>query len=872
MSRGSTSASRERSSERAGSVAFGAGILIAAACAVALLPERPPPPVAKASEEAPVATGPGGAGAPVLAPGDALASMQVVPGVRVTLAASEPMVASPVAAAFDEDGRLWVVEMTTYMRDLDGVGEQEKRNRLVVLRDTDGDGDFDESRVFLDDLALPRGVAPCYGGALVIEPPHLVFCKDTNGDGRADMRMELLDGFTGLDNPEHAANSLVYGVDNWYHLSQHNVEFRFDGKTVVTRPTPAHGQWGMTQDAWGRTYTTPNSDPLLLDLVPRHYGARNRNQGAVSFLGRSIVSDKSVYPVHPTPGVNRGYQKGTLREDNTLRTLTAACGPAWYDSDALGEGFRSSAFVCEPAGNVVKRYVFSDKGGVPSGSNAYEGREFLASTDERFRPVNAITGPDGALYVLDMYRGVIQHKLFLTPYLRGQIESRRLQSPVDCGRIYRIAREGETGSARPRLSGASNEELVRLLSHEDQWWRLTAQRLLVERGAVEAAEAVRAVSRDGSSEVARLHALWTLDGIGTITKGDVEAALADAAAPVRMAGVRLAERFLADPGIVERIEQFTRSGEKWERVQAVCTLGELPGSQRVPLLGAVLREHGGDRELRDAAVSGLGGLEAATIRELTQDQKWGAGKEARGVLNTLADCLLRGTPEARLELVELTASLASDLNPAAEALVGRIRVAQRLDSDKPRPILLARAPKRWQSAMGERLNTLSVSMGEAEVYFDWPDRPPVRRVQGTRPLTTSELAQFERGAAVYKQACVSCHQGNGRGASGLAPTLVASPIAEGPAERLASVLIHGLEGTWKMGELTYEAAMPPTPLRDDADIAAVMTFIRRSFGNAGDPVKVEEVTAARAAHRDRGKPWTRAEVEGGVEAWGVGRR
>jgi mono/diheme cytochrome c family protein/glucose/arabinose dehydrogenase len=802
-------------------------------------------------------------GAPVLSPAVGLASLAAAPGVRVTLAASEPSVISPVAGAFDEDGRLWVVEMRTYMPDADATGETEARNRVVVLTDADGDGVFERSDVFLDGLSLPRGVAPCFGGALVIEPPSLYFCKDTDGDGRADVKKKLLDGFTGLENPEHAANGLLLGLDNWYHLSQHDTEFRFDGEKVETRRTPAHGQWGIAQDVYGRVYTTPNSDPLLIDLAPKHYAARNRSKGGVSFVGRSIVADKSVHPVHPTPGVNRGYQKNVLRDDQRLATVTAACGASFYDADALGEGSRGSAFVCEPAGNVVKRYVFGERDAIPAGRNAYENAEFLASSDERFRPVNTVVGPDGALYVLDMYRGVIQHKLFQTPYLRAQIDARRLASPTDLGRVYRVTGAAGAGaSERPHLSSEPSEKLVPLLSHEDQWWRLAAQRLLVERRATEVAGLVRGVfGSEGSGELARLHALWTLEGIGSLGVAEVLEAMSDDSARVRAAGVRVSEGFLGNAEVLQRVAALVDDADRWVSVQAVCTLGELPREERMARLVGVLRAHGDDRWVRDAAATGLGGAELTAMQGLVSDEAWCTEKAGRAVLDELADMMLRAGDKERADLVEFAAGLASDDHAAAEGLVMRIRAAQRLGSDKPRPIALDRAPSRWIGAMGERFNTLGTDMGESEVYFDWPGRPEVRRVAGTRPLTTDELARFDRGRVVFMSSCVSCHQADGRGSSGLGPPLVASPIAEGPAERFASVLIHGLEGTWKIGEMTYEAAMPPAPVPEDDDLAAVMTYVRRSFGNAADPVRPDEVTAARAAHKGRGRPWTRAEVE-----------
>lgn len=359
-----------------------------------------------------------------------------------------------------------------------------------------------------------------------------------------------------------------------------------------------------------------------------------------------------------------------------------------------------------------------------------------------------------------------------------------------------------------------------------------------------------------------LHTLWVLEGLGALEAEDVVAAMSHPSASIRSAGIRMAEAFLERADVLDRAVALTSDADPWVRVQAVCSLGELAPEARVGRLVEVLKARAGERAVRDAAATGLARHELEAIEALAPDEEWCATKNGRAVIEELADIPLRGSDADRRELVEMVANLASGDHPSAEGLVGRIRAAQKLDSDKPRPIGLDRAPARWISAQGERFNTLGSRMAESEVYFDWPGRPEVRRVAGTRPLTTSELAVFEQGRQVYARSCVSCHQGDGRGSGGLAPSLVGSAVAEGDAQRFASVLIHGLEGTWKIGESTYEAAMPPTPLRDDAELGAVMTYVRRAFGNAADPVKAEDVAEARRAYKDRARSWTRSELDG----------
>lgn len=796
--------------------------------------------------------------APLLTPAQSIAAMRVAPGFVVELVAAEPLVQAPVAAAFDEDGRLWVVEMRTYMPDADGRGEEAPGSRVVVLHDDDGDGRMDRSAVFLDGLVLPRAVTPCFGGALVIEPPGLYFCPDTDGDGRADEKRELLSGFGGRDNPEHAGNGLLRGMDNWYHLSQHGVEFRFDGERIETRPTPAHGQWGITQDDAGRLYYTPNSEPLLADLFPKHYAARNPHQASVAGVGRAVArAAAATFPIRPTPGVNRGYLEGTLRRDGTLASITAACAPALCRSGGLGEECRGDVFIAEPAGLLVKRIVMSQQGGSPRGRNAYEGSEFLASTDERFRPVNTCFGPDGALHVVDMSRGVIQHRMFLTPYLRGQIAARGLERPLTMGRIYRVRADGASPVAPRRLSAARNEELVALLAHADGWWRDTAQRLLVERGASEIAPQLRTLAASASPLLSRLHALWTLEGLGVLSAAEAMAAVGDDSPLIRAAGIRVAEPFISDPEVLSLVRQRSGDTDAGVRLQAVCTLGE---ARDVAGLAGALRRDGGDEVIRGAAVGGLRGLEGAALDILLADASWPAGAGDRAVLAELADAALRAGAAARHGLVERVGSMARRGDARAERLLVRVRAAQGIATDRPRPLALSAEPREWLAAAGDPLLGPAGRMAECAVWFDWPGRPAARRRRAPRALTADERALFERGRALYT-ACAACHSEGGRGIAGLAPSLVESALVEGPADRLAKVLLHGMEGPYvARGQRYALGLMPPAPLSTDEEFAAVMTFIRRSWGNAADPVTPALVKGTREWHLGRTRPWMAAEL------------
>src|ERR1043166_631695 len=397
---------------------------------------------------------------PPLSPEEAMKKFKVAPGFKIQTVAHEPQIVSPIALQFDPDGRIWVLEMRGFMPNPEGKGEDAPVGRVSILEDVDGDGVAKKSQVFLDGLLMPRAFLLVHGGLLLAEPPKLWFYpiqNDTPGDrGPADD-----DYAKGADarqgtraNPEHAANSLTLDLDNWIYSLDHTRRYRFRDGKWISEPSPKRVQYGMSQDKIGRLFYNSNSDQLRGDLVPPHYALKAGLNAKLPGLNAQIAKDQSVWPIRVNPGVNRGYQGGTLRDDFTLRRFTAACGTSIYRGDALPADCVGNAFLCEPAGNIVRRNILEEKDAAITARNIYTNAEFLASTDELFRPVNTYTGPDGALYIVDMYHGIIQHRVFLTTYLRQQAESRGLDKVTNYGRIYRVTSDGAKPSPKPRLSKA----------------------------------------------------------------------------------------------------------------------------------------------------------------------------------------------------------------------------------------------------------------------------------------------------------------------------------------------------------------------------------------------------------------------------------
>ncbi len=554
----------------------------------------------------------------VLSPQASIKAMEVEDGFEVELVASEPLVVAPVAMTFDNQGRIWLAEMEGYMPDTLGTGEDEPVGRIVILTDEDGDGRMDDRNIFLDSLVMPRALCLVNGGLLVAEPPKLWFyeMKDDKPGSRTLVDSAYAEG----GNVEHQPNGLFRGLDNWIYSAKYDWRYRRrpDGEWLKEK-THFRGQWGISHDDWGRLYYNDNSSNLSGDYFPPGLGAGNPNQRKVAGYGETIVADKRVYPIHPTTGVNRGYMEGILDSAGRLVNFTAACGPLIYRGGLLSG---MNAFVAEPSANLIKRNVLNTKGFRVVGKQAYQGREFLASDDERFRPVNLNDGPDGSLYVLDMYRGIIQHNTYLTPYLKSEIAKRNLTLPLGMGRIYRVF---PRDAKRVAVSIPENaDSLISLLGHPNGWVRDQAQRTLIDRQAIEAVAKLRDLLKQDKEPLQTVHALWTLEGLGQLTPDDIRVVMGHPRWEVRaqaLAALTSLKNTIAPDQLVDFLKVAISPQDTVLAPYAALAMASLAGEHfpEITSLSERLAEtYANDRYVSDAVISGLGGGESTYLHELAQ--------------------------------------------------------------------------------------------------------------------------------------------------------------------------------------------------------------------------------------------------------------
>lgn len=569
------------------------------------------------------------ADSPALSPEDALKTFYMPPGYRIELVAAEPLIQEPVALDWDLQGRLWAVEMPGFMADIRGSNEHEPIGRVVVLEDTNGDGRMDKRTVFADHLVLARSLKVLDRGVLVAEPPNVWFMHDTDGDLRMDTKELVTDRFGRFDgDPQNNANGFYWALDNrMYTAGLSDIQFRLKDGVFEVQPTLMRGEWGVTQDDAGRTYRNTNESAVHVDLVATSYYARNpslaRTRGSYERLADDNPDLNTVWPVRPNPGTNRAYQIGIDRDDGSLARFTAVCAPLVYRGDRLPADLYGNVFVAEPAANLVSRLILSDDGSGLRARKAYERGEFLASTDERFRPVFLTDAPDGTLYIADMYRGIIEHRISITEYLRDQIIGRKLEKPTGYGRIYRVMHETTRRDTMRPFASASPEQLVDALAHPNGWRRDTAQRLLVERGAKTAVPALTALASKAPDWRTRLHALWTLDGIDAIQPATVASALEDTSRDVRLSAIRIAERWLGEanhsiqPAVLKRLDDADWAVHQ----QLAASIGALPPGARESAAVAVLERYGNDPVVMDAVLSGLRGSEMAVLDRLLSSKR-----------------------------------------------------------------------------------------------------------------------------------------------------------------------------------------------------------------------------------------------------------
>jgi putative membrane-bound dehydrogenase-like protein len=611
---------------------------------------------------------------PPQSPQEALASFVLRRGIKIELVAAEPLVVDPVAFDWGPDGRLWVVEMRDYPNGIDwhkpGDALGKPGGRVKVLTDTNGDGKYDKADVFLDELPFPTGIKVWRKGVLVSAAPDILYAEDTDGDNRADVKKALYRGF-GEGNQQHRVNGLRWGVDNWLYIGNGDSggkikslvtekELDIRGRDLRIRPDTGEfeAQSGQTQfgrscDDWGNWFGGNNSNPMWHYVLDDHYLRRNPNSAAPD-VRKQVSTTPGASPVFPASSTLARFN-----DFHAANRFTSACSPIVYRDNHLGDAFAGNAFICEPVHNLVHREVMRADGLSFTSQRAEDEQnsEFLASRDNWFRPVMIRTGPDGALWLADMYRFIIEHPQWIPAEIQKQVD---LRLGADRGRIYRIVAADRPARKFPRLEKSSASELVAALDSPNGWTRDMAQQLLLWRQDKEAAQPLQKLVRESAHPTARLHALWTLEGLGELDEPTLLAALADADERMVRHAYRASETHLNDWPIVHRkVRTLPATDDKPLLLQAICTQGEIRGDVQemwgtgmgLALCAAAYRD---DPLLLAAVFSSLneynaGGAAAVAVDADRQTEKFAGVAEK--ILATCAAVASDATVKQLLEVV-----------------------------------------------------------------------------------------------------------------------------------------------------------------------------------------------------------------------------
>jgi mono/diheme cytochrome c family protein len=754
-------------------------------------------------------------------------------------------------------------------------------------------------------------------GVLVGEPPHLWLMKDTNGDLKMDTKEEVSASYgryaTGI---EHNGNCTLWAMDNTMYTCEDASNLRYNPKTdkFDILPSISEGQWQASQDDAGHIFRNVNDAPLFVDYTQSKYLLRNPARGRNRGNYESLIDqmDATLYPVRPNRGVNRGYRDPFFRKDGSSIVIQGAGSPIVYRGDKYPAPMRGTVWITDSPTNTVHVFNITNTSGKLAAKNTFTREEILTSSDERFRPVNLFSGPDGDMYVVDIYRGVVQDGGIWSDYLREYIKSNNIEMPVARGRIWRIVygTGPATRGPMPALGSATVAQLVDQLKNPIGWWRDTAQRIIVERRDKSVVPALTAMATAPTTATSdwrpKLHALWTLDGLQAIDVPTVEKALADSNADIRAAAIRISEQWLATGAQPITGDVLKLAGDtNWNvRRQVAASIGEMPAAMRLDPEAAILARDGNDPIIVDAAISSLSGLEADALgRVLAQAPK--PGGEQKDAVKALAATLTRaGNVAAVQHIIDMTTEASRAAWQRQSLLEGVDAVLTPGGSSSGRAggggrnggggggggrggISLAGlstpgagtnfTPGGGITLPAEPTALIKLGEGTGEIprlaksvanKLDWPGRPaPVVLVT---PLTPAQQKMYDAGHDIFHTICAACHQDDGRGKDKVAANLVESKFVMGTdIQAPIKILLSGKEGSIGL--------MPPLgQTLSDEQIASVITYIRREWGHTASPVSALEVGEVRGLNKARNRPWTDADLTAapagrGGGAGGAGR-
>jgi putative membrane-bound dehydrogenase-like protein len=579
-----------------------------------------------------------------LSPEESMKKLNVAPGYKVSLFASEPHVFDPVSLEFDEEGNAYVIEMPDYPYEVEpGKGH----GRIRILKDTDSDGKIDQSIIFAENVTEATSMLPWKGGLIVTAAPNIIYLKDTNGDGKSDIREILFSGFF-QNNSEAQVTSLKLGIDNWIYANNRGqsgkvvfsktpdakpvevrgADFRFRLDRDVFELETGPGQFGQTINDWGHRFFTENSIHIQQAVIPWRYTHRHAfmptSKFNVTITDHEEIMFQEIPPAYwrseRSARRNRVFKEANLNRIEWVEDrFSGASGGTIYNGDALPKEFYGNVFTTDVSGSLIHRDVLSQSDTNPvmlaKRTDSEKNREFIYSTDTWFRPVTFSVGPDGYLYILDYYRQHIETPVSIPDDLKAEMD---FMAGSDMGRIYRLLPENVSyQGVKVELKKATGLQLVDYLSHKNGWYRSTAQRLLLERQDKTVVPAVKSLFSNSPDPRTRLHALYVLEGLNALNEEIVKQSLLDSESGVRENGIMLAERYSK---MVKLLIPMVNDPSKRVSLQAALSLGQFEGKNVIAALAEVITKYGQNDWFRSAVLSSEAGSSVEILNSLIKDK------------------------------------------------------------------------------------------------------------------------------------------------------------------------------------------------------------------------------------------------------------
>ena len=733
----------------------------------------------------------------MLSPSEAAQAMTVEDGYIVEAVASEPLVEEPVLVVWDGNSAMYVAEMRSYMQDSRGTGTQTLKNgRVKRLVDTDGDGIMDKATVFIDKLNMPRMLLPLDGRLAVVETwsTDIHSYEDTNGDGKADKKELLYKGkrkIAANRSVEHQSSGLIWNTDNYIYTTRERYRFRFTNGKWIDEECSSEDwmQWGLDHDDEGQLFYSANSEPVKGIQQHPVYWKLSRERAQKGWRRPQIGPDyQPEFMI-----MNSTCEYGDRGESHAYQSFTSACGQTLFRGHRFPQNVYGNYFIGDPTGHVIRRAEVKNLNGRLELINPRPGKEFIVSSDINFRPVNSATGPDGCFYIVDMARGIIQDAPWVNENAAKFMDKSGLSKNKMNGRIWRVRHKDFKPDNTPKMLDDSTEKLISYLSHENGWWRDTSQKLIILRKDRESVvNKLKKAVKSSSNPLARMHALWTLEGMNKADPETIIHALSEEDQRVLRAALKIAEPFIKQnhTEILQKLKESQLIANPKTARQLMLSIGWLNTAEAFELIEKAISKH-----LTDEGIF----LSAMTV---LYNQK-----------TPLIQKMLSGT--------------------AFESI-----------SD---PVERAKVRRRW---LGGIKAWTSASVSNVK-------------------LPQEHVDLIAQGEQIYNQICFTCHGKDGKGVTphgaelALAPSLVQTGRVTGQPQRLSRILLHGLTGPvdgkhYEAGVMVSASALG---YGSDKQIAAVLSYIRQSWGNQASVIEPDVVKEARQKSSSRQKNWTLEELE-----------